>query len=597
MTQTHSLDLESGSTQYAYILNDIGISGGNVTLEGWFKLESTPSDTVGYAIVQQMDAGTNVWYQIYYYNDGGTMRLFFDRVRAGVADARATITTTLTTGTWYHVALTYDGTNLRSYLNGSLGTTVVASGNGSGTNSNDHLSVGIMQSVDNSSWTPASNRAFDGLIKDVRVFSDARTQAEIIADAHTETVSDVNLVGEWNFNNSYTDSSGNSNTLTATGSPVFSTNVPWNKPSGIDGSTYLETNLVSYYKMDEASGTREDSHGSNDLTDNNTVGSATGIIDNGADFESTNSEYLSITDASQSGLDITSDLSISAWVKFESNTTAYQVISSKYLSTGNQQSWQFRCSLDSATDAIRADMSANGTAVTQTALNYSFTTGTWYHIVFSYSASVGRVEVFVNGSSAGVMTGQVTSIFNGTAPYQVGLGNPGGSEYLDGVLDEHAIYSRSLNYGDVLDLYNSGTAIPYASGTAYNIAVTVGAFILTGIDTIFTKTLAMATAVGEFILTGIDITFGLGKGIGADTGVFVLTGITTSFHVALSIVTAVGEFVLTGIDVTMNKGKRIITEVGVFILTGSPIGLPIRWRNPIKNVVTVNNLPKSNNVE
>ena len=43
-----------------------------------------------------------------------------------------------------------------------------------------------------------------------------------------------------------------------------------------DGSNLL-TNLVSWWELDEASGTRVDKHGSNDLTDNNTVTDAEGL--------------------------------------------------------------------------------------------------------------------------------------------------------------------------------------------------------------------------------------------------------------------------------------------------------------------------------
>ena len=81
----------------------------------------------------------------------------------------------------------------------------------------------------------------------------------------------------------------------------------------------LKTNLVSYWKMEEASGSRVDVHGSNDLTDNNTVLNATGISGNGADHERDTSEWLSIAHASQTNLDVTTgDFSISCWIKRES---------------------------------------------------------------------------------------------------------------------------------------------------------------------------------------------------------------------------------------------------------------------------------------
>ncbi len=50
---------------------------------------------------------------------------------------------------------------------------------------------------------------------------------------------------------------------------------------------------VAHWPLDETSGTRADSVGSNDLTDNNTVLSATGMFGNAADFEATSNEWLS----------------------------------------------------------------------------------------------------------------------------------------------------------------------------------------------------------------------------------------------------------------------------------------------------------------
>src|SRR5207247_6557818 len=103
------------------------------------------------------------------------------------------------------------------------------------------------------------------------------------------------------------------------------------------------TGLVSYWKLDDVSDgsgpvTRLDSVGSNHLTDNNTVASAPGKIGNGADFESANNEFFSITDASQNGLDITGDLTISCWVKFES-VVGIQAMTGKHDPTGNNRSY------------------------------------------------------------------------------------------------------------------------------------------------------------------------------------------------------------------------------------------------------------------
>ena len=61
-------------------------------------------------------------------------------------------------------------------------------------------------------------------------------------------------------------------------------------------SASLSSGLVSWWDLDELGGTRYDSVGSNDLTDNNTVLYGNGKIGRAASFVSGNSEYLSLAD-------------------------------------------------------------------------------------------------------------------------------------------------------------------------------------------------------------------------------------------------------------------------------------------------------------
>ena len=79
----------------------------------------------------------------------------------------------------------------------------------------------------------------------------------------------------------------------------------------------LADNLVAYWKLDEASSTRNDSVGTNHLTSNNSVGQATGKLNYAANFVAANSQYLSIADnADLSVGDI--DFTVSAWIWLDS---------------------------------------------------------------------------------------------------------------------------------------------------------------------------------------------------------------------------------------------------------------------------------------
>src|SRR5215217_5866024 len=76
----------------------------------------------------------------------------------------------------------------------------------------------------------------------------------------------------------------------------------------------LQNNLVGYWTLGEASGTRNDSIGSNHLTSNNGVGQTTGKQGSAASFVRASSQYLSITDnAALSTGDI--DFAVGVWVR------------------------------------------------------------------------------------------------------------------------------------------------------------------------------------------------------------------------------------------------------------------------------------------
>jgi hypothetical protein len=87
------------------------------------------------------------------------------------------------------------------------------------------------------------------------------------------------------------------------------------------GLPLQRSGIVSYWPLDETSGTRADSLGTNHLSNNNGVGSAPGVVGNAGDFERDNSSFLSIANAAQSGLDIPGALTVLGWVKPESTGT------------------------------------------------------------------------------------------------------------------------------------------------------------------------------------------------------------------------------------------------------------------------------------
>lgn len=212
----------------------------------------------------------------------------------------------------------------------------------------------------------------------------------------------------------------------------------------------LKTNLISWWTLDETSGTRNDSHGSNHLTDYNTVTYTTGKKSNAASFASANSEYLSITDASQTGLDISTTGTWSYWIYFVSDTDAVVIDKT---AAGSSSYW-IQHQIGTGTTQRFSNSAETGLDITAT-----MNTGTWYHCVWTYNA--GTVEFFLNGTSQGTASGG-TSLTNSTAPFTLGRVNKYTGNYLNGYMDEVGVWSRVLTGAEITELYNSGNGMTYS---------------------------------------------------------------------------------------------------------------------------------------
>lgn len=140
--------------------------------------------------------------------------------------------TTLQTGTWYHVAATWDGSNARVYLNGVLdmGSPTARSGT-IGTDTRP-LYIGGRASAD----------YFDGMIDDVRIYNYALSDAEI------RNV--YGLLGYWKFDETSpattaADSSGNGFSAPRSGNTAWTTGRV-NGAAYFDGSGDFATTSSSF---------------------------------------------------------------------------------------------------------------------------------------------------------------------------------------------------------------------------------------------------------------------------------------------------------------------------------------------------------------
>jgi len=213
------------------------------------------------------------------------------------------------------------------------------------------------------------------------------------------------------------------------------------------GEALSQKNLVANWKMNEASWSGaagevidSSSYGNHGAAVGNATISASGKFKNAGSFNGS-SQYVEVADSAS--LDITSAITLEAWVKFNTVSSAYQAIIGKRDSTLSEVNYTFRTGISGNMDELEFYFYNNGWHV-YTTNNANLAISTWYHLVVTYAGAT--VKIYKDGV---LLTGSCTLGTCNVAMLadnnKLGLGRPGdkASEYLNGLIDNVAIYSRA----------------------------------------------------------------------------------------------------------------------------------------------------------
>jgi hypothetical protein len=227
----------------------------------------------------------------------------------------------------------------------------------------------------------------------------------------------------------------------------------------------LLNGLVAYWKLEEASGTRYDSHGSYDLAESVGIDSGVGVR---GDCATSNSEYndlrsLSITPAPYDS--VGSSWSLSFWISTNGDQDAPQMFPNAW---GNcciftivtidgdrvllGQVWK-----DGQDGGTYTDVSKSGVYA-----------GGFVHVSITHHLPTKTVRVYYNGVEEHVVTyttglNSVSGVdtFENTI-LSMFAGDTGGTGYAGpGKMDEVGIWERELTASEVSALYNGGSGITY----------------------------------------------------------------------------------------------------------------------------------------
>lgn len=223
-----------------------------------------------------------------------------------------------------------------------------------------------------------------------------------------------------------------------------------------DAATYA----VAHWALDEASGTRYDSIGSEDLTDNNTVTALAGKFSNAADFEASNGEYLSAADSTVNSLGNT-DWMYRCWIKAET-LASFPVVLAKRDSTDSFNTYALY--YDTSANKLTWNVALYSGFSTVVQWGSALSTGTWYLVHVWHDATANEIGISVDAGTA-VTTSWANGVGDGDGIFQIGA-SAAQSIYWDGLIDDVVLLDGYiLDATERTEDYNSGTGVAFANWT------------------------------------------------------------------------------------------------------------------------------------
>ena len=225
----------------------------------------------------------------------------------------------------------------------------------------------------------------------------------------------------------------------------------------------LTSGLVGYWTFD-GKDTNWATNKTNDLSGNDNTGPLTnmstttspvkGKMGQGLRF---NGSTQSILIGSASTLNITSSVTVSAWVKFSIVPGFYKGIVGRGVITTGSSNAQYALSINAS--GKLSFLVGSGSTQYRAGEDIIPVAMQWYHLVGVYNSVAQTISLYVNGQLDKATIAGPASLNGGTlSGYgSVVLGKPYAQDYyLNGSLDDVRVYSRALSATEVRQLYNLG---------------------------------------------------------------------------------------------------------------------------------------------
>lgn len=233
--------------------------------------------------------------------------------------------------------------------------------------------------------------------------------------------------------------------------------------------TPLLTNLISFWELEEASGTRVDAHGTNDLTDVNTVGQIAGKIGNAADFIAANDESLSRANADAASLQMgTQDLTFACWLNMDASQPDARC---PLCAMGGQTPTDegYHVILYPARNRWFSRLSDGTTLISDDGTFTAFSAGDYHLMIYEFDRDA-KMQGYIDNVPAGA--GESISALDGMdiqsgKNFEIAGTVSVSSWNIDGGLDECAIWRRLLTADEKTFLWNGGAGRTFAEIQTY----------------------------------------------------------------------------------------------------------------------------------
>ena len=428
----------------------------------WIKTTGSKSDELFFGSAN--DGPTN-FAVTFAFNDGNTIQLF-TRDTTGKRLIKTVDVSSYTDNTWFHLVavVEWSSNTLKFYINGEekSTTTIHSETPTSAVNFQYPLIIG----ANNNRGTIANH--FNGKIDEVGIWSRALSSDEVstlydiqkdgfASGSYPFTALAFKIKGTVNLNASPIEGAKvsciNQNTNEFVGSTTSDENGEWEFSALDEYSTDLTTDLVSYWKFDETTGTTaSDSHGENEATASNsrifTSNTETsGKINSGADFTQGDDKITTTIPWSADSLNGES-FSYNIWIKNSQTTPGSILRGSTQDRIGLVQSWT---SMDASYEnKIVFAYASDGTIWNTQLISTSSTNNNEYNMI-TITSDGSTTKLYVNGVEEDSSNDVIDVDINTFLAFGV---HSTGVEAYNGFMDEFGVWSRALSSDEVSTLYD-----------------------------------------------------------------------------------------------------------------------------------------------